>query len=1666
MVRNLWALLFLFGIGTWHSYATAETEIVSEHTELSRSTYGILRKFMEASGLEVLPRSAHATVAPFQARVRSMLDKLMKPEEKDGKVYFILANDPSFNAYFIQLDKNTRVVTIHAGLLEGLENDDELAFVLGHELEHGWSTLEKYAEGLQSEMRKKLLQRVVENEVDAKSVAKRMIPAGFNPYSADDVITRWRKAAPDHLSKTHTATSSRSDTMSLALTAMRKTEGMELPSPDRPRERRVIGAIKDRWIEQQAYVDYFVKEAEKVATIEIRRGNHLESTLKNEAVTSAFDNPSIADAIKDRNDLGRIGHQWTKSAGDRVERLLPSRISERTRADLVLKARSEMVAKWTDEINAWAGDPSHPLSPKDLARGLALLHYDTKPEAMDLEYTERDIKDNKQTIDETRERLKAPGRTQKQIKEDEDFLEYTLKKQEVDQTRLRRAQQQLKEARVHAKAVQKKADAFLSSHAEALLLKTDSPTRMAMAPLLSAHPDKDLRARYLPRVLEQFVKDFSALDANARFRTLSNMGVYTSAHAPVIELFQSAYAHQPARAKKLYAAFLRSIDPSNFDHWQHFQAFMELSSGFKQEPGLLETHKSVLHEAGKKLLQAWATEDPFTDWKDIPFVALRRTLEDRREIGSLMSTGVFENGLEGPEYLEARRLRTFNLVKIYRSSLSEPEKQLLSEEDIRDYVALFRTRETKLLPEEVRKLPKVIDALLSRSKNPIHIKWLALAAESFAEEWSLYRLMQDYGPLDSPTKKEKFFQFVLAYGSQMKTRRVVDMSRPLADPDMKVTLELTDWMAKNHPQETWLIRKILTPYDMVHRTPSLTSGDETPFYRMLKNIDYKEVRERKLHLEANTFKKHYRSYAKLGPRERALRSLQATATELKLEEVPAEIFQWLNAEGSTKHRAQTLLGMLDWSEVENALKDFPFKQVVEGVAEILNQPPLHGRGNEIELAEAFVLASVKSRKSTRQTEEIFEDLWKRGEKLPKLREVLTDEKLLPFLTRHAHRERVVKGILSRELGVSWKPVRNRQAGIALAPDNQKSQREVVKKSRDLIEKLLTKPSPLRDGILEDLGNALLTNAAETDYLFQHKISLERWESIEGLEALDAPQHIRNMQKPDEQLALLEYLTQQIDYPEAARRIKIHEWREPEAIEAGLKLTSGNFRDAQPLVRTYVLMSLLDPQKGLLAQAETAERVYEMILGPKASRSVLSEAVFRAYMKALPAPDQRVILAGLVATFTDRPRGASGVSLKSILESLGPIGVKAGQFFRTSGLAPKKYHSELDDLFSQAIPPTRKEVMDRMRRIYGKDLVDVDRIYHLLGSGSINYVVLADIRDPTTGVVRPVAVRFMRDKVIGQIRNEETLWKKVTAELNAHSDPHVRAFSGHVQEALNSSMETLREGGSEVDLIKDRELSLIANQGYGQAHARSSGYAIEALSFDNLLQMQVPAGEAKTSSILPFVDATEIHDVQDAKKLSQDILDAELRAIFEVGVFDPDGHPKNWLVDAKAKKLYRIDTSQLKRVEATERENLKRVFAFLLQPSPGKADLRAMAPALESIFDTKVNALALQNSVKQVVGSPGYRNKANPLERIFFLRDKVTEILKSQGLIKDDLIFSKQIRWVNMSLSKLNLYRERVGNLAFLQALANATKASKTRIALGYGKNLLKRCLLLRLNDDP
>ncbi len=119
----------------------------------------------------------------YEEKVIAVGSKLLNENQINKRVPFIVERNKTVNATSHSFSKT---VTIHQGLFPYIDNDDELAYILAHEISH---SLDAYG-GLPAWIANKFNSKHYEYKSDLMAIDM-MVKAGYNPIAAITCGNKW-----------------------------------------------------------------------------------------------------------------------------------------------------------------------------------------------------------------------------------------------------------------------------------------------------------------------------------------------------------------------------------------------------------------------------------------------------------------------------------------------------------------------------------------------------------------------------------------------------------------------------------------------------------------------------------------------------------------------------------------------------------------------------------------------------------------------------------------------------------------------------------------------------------------------------------------------------------------------------------------------------------------------------------------------------------------------------------------------------------------------------------------------------------------------------------------------------------------------------------------------------------------------------------------------------------------------------------------------------------------------------------------------------------------------------------------------------------------------------------------------------------------------------------
>ncbi|MEW6057802.1 MAG: hypothetical protein AB1540_14435 [Bdellovibrionota bacterium] len=682
---------------------------------------------------------------------------------------------------------------------------------------------------------------------------------------------------------------------------------------------------------------------------------------------------------------------------------------------------------------------------------------------------------------------------------------------------------------------------------------------------------------------------------------------------------------------------------------------------------------------------------------------------------------------------------------------------------------------------------------------------------------------------------------------------------------------------------------------------------------------------------------------------------------------------------------------------------------------------------------------MKVESSSPLTDRLFEEIWKHRN-VKEVKEILLDPKFVGRLYYDENRKLLALWQLEEKFDLAAR-------GKALRSGRMNSPRNgIIRKSTERVKEYIDAQFPEKSGLknqmIDYVEKTILTNSSETQILSTSKLTTDNWYESRRLAAVDLPQVVNKELNDYQRVKWVQYL---IGASEEIPQFQVpFDLERKYASKEELAMAARrSFHEADIFTRTYSLQPLLDEKHGLLSNPVLSERIFDTILGGHANDKLYRKAFF-AYMNALDPTEKKAVLGYILGSMAEGSK--KGASVKTVLEAMGVFGIKAGQFLRTSGLVSEKLKAELDHFFDKALEPNRQEIDQRLKEVFGENLGPVRRVRELSGSGSVNYVVVADVFRPGTAKPKRVVIRFRREGIEGQVFNENANWTRAITTLTTDQDSDVRKMGRVIEETRAHAMETLKPGGIELDLEIEVNAYGDASAAYGRPKHAKTRFRIEvAKPLPELLEA-IPAKYRKTVSIYEAVNHVPLSEIKSRKLRAQaasEIVEAEFEALFNKGVFDPDGHPGNWLIDLENGRLVRIDYAQLRKPPTNEIQAFKKMLSELLYPDLEKRS-GAVAAQFSALIDISAEVGDITPRIARILNDPKMPDFRNPHERFFFIRERLEDLLQAEGFEKAEVRFKDSARAALSSLARTQIYREHMGDSAYVDLLLEKLGISPVR----------------------
>lgn len=337
----------------------------------------------------------------------------------------------------------------------------------------------------------------------------------------------------------------------------------------------------------------------------------------------------------------------------------------------------------------------------------------------------------------------------------------------------------------------------------------------------------------------------------------------------------------------------------------------------------------------------------------------------------------------------------------------------------------------------------------------------------------------------------------------------------------------------------------------------------------------------------------------------------------------------------------------------------------------------------------------------------------------------------------------------------------------------------------------------------------------------------------------------------------------------------------------------------------------------------------------------TEAFLTTYLKGCEPEEQMVILGAFLAGVR-RGKTESGMNygevLAEVLESLGPAYVKLGQAISSSSSVPESIRQSLMRLKSRAAAPGRLDLLNRIDRVVPPELKE--RIVHtgdVLGSASFFMSVDVMYRDDN-GDIRPMVLSILRED--SKDRAKRGFNKLLaTAKQLAEED-------GPFKESGNLIISLVEQASGLTDIETDLNTGALqrkrAKELYGSTTVSVDG---EPLQF-NVMRWYAHGSEFRLAEKAEGVSFAKIVKegllpMERIKKLAKGHLAMELRNILRGGIFDEDRHSEQNSVNKSQFNLFDHGAMSLRNPSDAELREAGSLFAALLSSSDWEKDIPAI-----------------------------------------------------------------------------------------------------------------------------
>ncbi len=1647
----------------------------------------------QALDVTIFPEPMQSALTSFINRACILLEDMLIPEDGTGPVYFVILRDRSPNACFVQSTYGSeKIVGITLGLLELIENDEELGFILGHELEHGLSQLQEKINANRGELGSFLLQRSVENEADAKALVRRLIRKDKNPQAGIDVLTRLRKGSGDCLSQTHTKLTTRISVLEGAVAALVRLQGgnTEHRLDDGARSQIVLGNVKSVLFKYGALEAVFRARIERLLEVT----GLADEMYRKIAASTQMD---FERGVKSFADVYALRLAEMKS-------WLPYSHSKWEEWFILVKLQlaQNLHEEFERAKNAILGPDFVPQNTTQLEAYLSLEAREVDIENGDLIDFLKRRDENKESLQELESASATCGNTsfhQHMIKELKGkiagceagirlaklyfeqgpaldaFIDQGYRKPPVGcleskhglfvdslesgGLRLRIAHDMLIQAPKRAKKIRK------DHHLNFLLSEKDS---VRLAGLIKTYGYR----KASPAVLEQILNKISDHLAtsfeeclqhrdggNRELQYCEIFHFIRDCLPTLISYFSKCLPTQTRtliqnvikKTVEIHCSSAVKIHGYYHDNPHFLKNLAELIRGAKYcaEIDLKECETSLLDKATAELIENLNSLN-----KESWLNALHGFQEQLDEMGMLYSIhySQYANRAQGVD----------RLVWLIFKAAGDAG---VSREQIKHLVYLMIPA---MMPDAAKQglnREAMFSDMIQLANNEKF--WgvfkgqldIRQTAHVYTNEPALWT--QEETELNSIVEMLVANNEESSIPAQVRQRlRQIEEDKLNAIYDIFMAIPIDHWTLaeKTHAQMqrkatkydpqpgqlTELALKRLSlerPWDLARAAFFLDPDVQADCRDAIAGF-YKKSFQWFLMRHGSVTKASYEFWKAF---DRA--HLETTYSSLRcIEAGVSSSFSFVSAGKRTisdlSVYAEYVAGVEElineksgkYSSKGSASDELLlrcFARTLDDFFSDLRCVTLYPRA----LVARLLLFRVKNKMGLLpdKIQDVLGYLWQFRDFEQEVGELFLYPGLIRLCRYEGFKTDIAKWQIEHLPGF-----RQHQQDLKAYPAQLPTPQEVRKIVRDvraLLQEQFAEPTPASYSVLDFVEAALLPGENETRLLAELRLNENNWVQMRALYALDAPDFLaQGITTKQERLDLICYLIGVS--PHVPHLQKYQNKQDQEDSQDQIIRFKALYQQNGALFQAMTLQVILGDELKTLQGTFVYDAVKNIIMDGAYEDPALSE-IFDTYMNVLPAGERKILIALALANY-DPTTGHS--SFRRLLETSGPLGAKAAQNLVTSGLVTGTLRDDLMSSFDFALPPSREIIIRQLKQIFGDNYIKILAVGKLAGSGSLNYAVEVYVR-LSTGEVRRVCVRIQKEHVSGLIENEHKVWLKVIEQLKAPDrPPQVLRYGMLIENLMQQAYDTLKPGGVELDLEQERSKAALGLRAYQHAEiSPQTGLRVTAVAPDLEIQTMIQPEYRKQASVYAFVDHTKLDKIRPRTlrvAIAAQIVDAEIKALDEGRlVFDPDGHQGNWPVDLANGNLVRVDYAQITTITKEELDLFKFIFRALINPSrnAGTELKKLLRSRFTDIFEGEGKPQNLDEALDYVLSLDNIQALTKPMDRLLAIQNQLEVYYANHGTVIRFPLKTALSKLLG-SFLRMNMYRHHMGDVAYLKRI--------------------------------